>query len=136
MLALPEDFKQPIKQFFRPDGYIFAASGILFKFPDGDIRLWARLDGVLQDGGAHTNTCGISGVMELANFVYLARICLQLNHRWHQHVSLQLYRSYPRNLQKNKRSKFSSAGSRLGTCTIYSTATKPLLNIPQTCPAA
>ena len=51
--GLSQVFKQCIKQFFQPDGYNFATNGILLEFPDGDIRLWARLGGVLQDGGAH-----------------------------------------------------------------------------------
>lgn len=46
-------FKQIIKQFFQPGGFDFATSGILLEFSDVDIRLWAKLGGVLQDGGAH-----------------------------------------------------------------------------------
>ena len=51
--GLSQVFKQCIKQFFQPGGFNFATSGILLEFPDGDIRLWAKLGGVLQDGGAH-----------------------------------------------------------------------------------
>ena len=46
-------FKQCIKQFLQPDDFSFQTSGILLEFPDGDVRLWAKLGGVLQDGGAH-----------------------------------------------------------------------------------
>ena len=51
--SISQVFKQCIKQFFQPGGFNFATNGILLEFPDGDIRLWARLGGVLQDGGAH-----------------------------------------------------------------------------------
>ena len=51
--GLSQVFKQCIKHFFQPHGFNYATSGILLEFPDGDVRLWARLSGVLQDGGAH-----------------------------------------------------------------------------------
>ena len=51
--SLSQVFAQCIKQFFQPNGFNFATSGILLEFPDGDVRMWARLGGVLQDGGAH-----------------------------------------------------------------------------------
>jgi hypothetical protein len=51
--GLSQVFAQCIKQFFQPDGFNFATSGLLLEFPDGDVRLWARLGGVIQDGGAH-----------------------------------------------------------------------------------
>ena len=51
--GLSQVFAQIIKQFFQPNGFNFATSGVLLEFPDGDVRIWARLRGVLQDGGAH-----------------------------------------------------------------------------------
>ena len=51
--GISQVFKQVIKQFFQKNGFNFATSGILLEFEDVDIRLWAVLGGVLQDGGAH-----------------------------------------------------------------------------------
>ena len=51
--GISQVMKQCIKRFFQRDGFNFATSGILLDFPDGDVRLWAVLGGILQDGGAH-----------------------------------------------------------------------------------
>ena len=51
--GISQVIKQCIKKFFQPAGYNLATNGVLLEFPDGDVRLWARLGGILQDGGAH-----------------------------------------------------------------------------------
>ena len=37
--SLSQVFAQCIKQFFQPNGFNFATSGILLEFPDGDVRM-------------------------------------------------------------------------------------------------
>jgi len=59
--GISQVFKQCIKRFFQRDGFNFATSGILLEFPDGDVRLWAVLGGILQDGGAHKYVWHIRG---------------------------------------------------------------------------
>ena len=39
--------------FFDEAGHNFQTSGLLLEFPSCSIRLWARVGGVVQDGGAH-----------------------------------------------------------------------------------
>ena len=51
--GISQVMKQCIKRFFQRDGFNLATSGILLDFHDGDVRLWAVLGGILQDGGAH-----------------------------------------------------------------------------------
>jgi hypothetical protein len=79
--GLSQVFKQCIKQFFQPDGYNFATNGILLQFPDGDIRLWARLGGVLQDGGAHKYVWHLRGD-GASKFCVLCKTCLPLSQTW------------------------------------------------------
>ena len=45
-----------IKVFFDPDGDNFATTGMSLPFDGEDIRLWAQLTGLIQDGGAHKST--------------------------------------------------------------------------------
>ena len=54
-------FKLVIKKFFQPDGFNLATNGVLLEFPDGDVRLWAIMGGILQDGGAHKYVWHIRG---------------------------------------------------------------------------
>ena len=49
--GLSQVFGAAIKLFFDPNGVNLATTGMLL--PGIDIRLWAQLGGVLQDGGAH-----------------------------------------------------------------------------------
>ena len=44
---------QLVKLFFGAQGHSFETSGMMLPFAGEDIRLWARLGGMLQDGGAH-----------------------------------------------------------------------------------
>ncbi len=54
MAGLSQVFAQIIKVFFDADGHNFQTSGVLLQCPGGySIRLWAKLGGILQDGGAH-----------------------------------------------------------------------------------
>ena len=48
--GISQVFKQVIKQFFLKSGFNFATNGVLLEFEDGDIRLWAVVGGILQDG--------------------------------------------------------------------------------------
>ena len=54
-------FKLVLKRFFQRDGHNFATSGVLLEFGDVDIRLWAVVGGILQDGGAHKYVWHIRG---------------------------------------------------------------------------
>ena len=46
-------FGKLVKVFFDEAGHNFQTSGVLLEFPSCSIRLWARVGGVVQDGGAH-----------------------------------------------------------------------------------
>lgn len=60
--GLSQVFKECIKQFFQPGGLNMSTSGLLIEFPDGvDVRIWAVLGGILQDGGAHKYVWHIRG---------------------------------------------------------------------------
>lgn len=59
--GISQVMKQCIKRFFQRDGFNLATSGILLDFPDGDVRLWAVLGGILQDGGAHKYVWHVRG---------------------------------------------------------------------------
>ena len=51
--GISQVIKEVIKRFFQSDGFNFKTAGALLEFGDCDIRLWAILGGILQDGGAH-----------------------------------------------------------------------------------
>jgi hypothetical protein len=51
--GLSQVFGALVKLFFDKDGYNLGVTGILLDFGDESIRLFAKLGGVLQDGGAH-----------------------------------------------------------------------------------
>ena len=51
--GLSQVLGQLLKVFFDESGHNFKTAGILLKFPSCSIRLWARVGGVVQDGGAH-----------------------------------------------------------------------------------
>ena len=51
--GLSQAFGAMLKLFFEPGGYNFAAGGMSVPLEPADIRLWAKLGIVLQDGGAH-----------------------------------------------------------------------------------
>ena len=51
--GLSQVFGKLVKVFFDEAGHNFQTSGVLLEFPSCSIRLWARVGGVVQDGGAH-----------------------------------------------------------------------------------
>ena len=53
MLACPKCLANLLRCFFDEAGHNFQTSGVLLEFPSCSIRLWARVGGVVQDGGAH-----------------------------------------------------------------------------------
>jgi AraC-like DNA-binding protein len=59
--GISQVFKECIKTFFQPGGLNFSTNGLLLEFPDGDVRIWAKLGGILQDGGAHKYVYMIRG---------------------------------------------------------------------------
>lgn len=59
--GISQVFKECIKAFFQPGGLNFSTNGLLLEFPDGDVRMWAKLGGILQDGGAHKYVYMIRG---------------------------------------------------------------------------
>ena len=59
--GISQVFKECIKAFFQPGGLNFTTNGLLLEFPDGDVRIWAKLGGILQDGGAHKYVYMIRG---------------------------------------------------------------------------
>jgi len=59
--GLSQVFGSIVKLFFDPDGFDFSSAGINLPFDDGDIRLWAKLGVVIQDGGAHKSVWSSRG---------------------------------------------------------------------------
>ena len=51
--GLSQVFGKLVHVFFDEAGHNFQTSGVLLEFPSCSIRLWARVGGVVQDGGAH-----------------------------------------------------------------------------------
>jgi len=59
--GLSQAFAAILKTFFDPKGFNLQLSGINLPFDTGDIRLWAKLGIVVQDGGAHKSVWGSRG---------------------------------------------------------------------------
>jgi len=61
--GISQVFAKIIKRFFQPDGFNFAKNGILLDIDhdEVDVRIWAKLGGILQDGGAHKYTWHLRG---------------------------------------------------------------------------
>ena len=51
--GVSQAFGAILKLFFEPGGFNFATGGMSAPLEPADIRVWAKLGGVLQDGGAH-----------------------------------------------------------------------------------
>ncbi len=51
--GLSQVFGELLKLFFDRDGFDFSTSGINLPFESGNVRLWAKVGAVVQDGGAH-----------------------------------------------------------------------------------
>ena len=59
--GLSQAFAAVIKTFFEPGGFDMQHGGINLPFATGDIRLWAKLGVVIQDGGAHKSVWSSRG---------------------------------------------------------------------------
>lgn len=59
--GISQVFKQVIHLFFQQNGFNLMTSGILLEFEDCNIRLWAEIGGILQDGGAHKYVWHVRG---------------------------------------------------------------------------
>ena len=73
--GMAQVFREILIYLFGPGGHNLMTSGILLEFPDGSVvRLWARLEMILQDGGAHKQVfmvkgdAGLKQCMECRNF--------------------------------------------------------------------
>ena len=73
--GMAQVFRESLIFLFGPGGHNLMTSGILLEFPDGSVvRLWARLEMILQDGGAHKQVfmvegdAGLKQCMECRNF--------------------------------------------------------------------
>lgn len=54
--GLSQAVGQIIKLFWGDPGYDFQATGMLLPYEGEHIRMWAKLGGIIQDGGAHKST--------------------------------------------------------------------------------
>ena len=59
--GLSQAFGEILKLFFGGSGFDFSTAGINLPFDSGDIRLFAKLGAVIQDGGAHQAVWGSRG---------------------------------------------------------------------------
>ena len=59
--GLSQAFAAILKTFFDPNGFNLQTNGINLPFDTGDIRLWAELGVIVQDGGAHKSVWSSRG---------------------------------------------------------------------------
>ena len=59
--GLSQVFSAILKAFFDESGFDFSTTGINLPFDSGDIRLWAKMGAVIQDGGAHKSVWSSRG---------------------------------------------------------------------------
>ena len=59
--GLSQAFSEILKLFFDESGFDFSTAGMALPFDSGDIRLFAKLGAILQDGGAHQSVWGSRG---------------------------------------------------------------------------